>query len=258
MARLSLLPPMIVLLAGCKPGPVGPAGVPCQGCVDGTSIAPASVTDAHVGAAGITTRSKLPAALCYQDEANAFSQSQVMQANLSVGGALAVGTTEAPAAALDVRGEVRSEGLYQVGTAALTPYAITTRRYVIEAGPLTAGQVVPIDYGIMSALCRDLDGCTVTVVMLNYDGTNSLASRTSRLFLSQAGNRWQFANDVLGVDGDNVVQEWANWDCLFTDAETRTTNSNGRSDAGPGFGLLNVLGGSYSDATTICRVIIED
>lgn len=45
---------------------------------------------------------------------------------------------------------------------------------------------------------------------------------------------------------------------LFTDAEPTGAAPNGRADNAPGLWLLNVKGGSYSDLTTICRIIVED
>jgi hypothetical protein len=238
-------------------GPPGPPGVPCSGCVDAASVAPAAIQDAHVAASGITTRTKLPATLAYEDEPNVFTQPQTMQ-ELRVGGSVSVGSTDAPAAALDVRGEVFTEGLYQVGTAAPVPYRVTTRRYVVEAGPSVVGQVVPLDLAIMQALCQDIDGCRVTIQMVNFEPTGNTASRTAQLFLSQTTNAWRLDNDVLGVDGDGTTSEWVAWDCIFTDAENRTNSANGRADTAKGFGFLNAAGGTYNDTTTICRISFQD
>jgi hypothetical protein len=148
-----------------------------------------------------------------------------------------------------------------VGTNPLVPYAISTRRYVAEAGPNVTGQVIPIDNTIMSDLCRDVDGCQITLAMINWDGTKSVASRRFQLFVAEEGDYWRLGDDDIDrIDANNATSDKITWDCVFTDAETKTSNNNGRSDAGPGFGLLNLLGvaGSYADATTVCRVIIED
>ncbi|MCZ7687645.1 MAG: hypothetical protein M5U28_56460 [Sandaracinaceae bacterium] len=138
---------------------------------------------------------------------------------------------------------------------------MSERRYVVEAPPANVGRVIPLDVAIVDALCRDYDGCDVTVSMINWSASGepgNVASRNERLFISETSRWWRFANnDVSGFDG-TTIQEWSPWDCYFGDAETFTGSTNGRSDAGPGFGLLNVAGGSYSDATVTCRVTIED
>jgi hypothetical protein len=60
------------------------------------------------------------------------------------------------------------------------------------------------------------------------------------------------------LDGASGAQEYILNDCYFGDAETYLGTSNGRSDATVGWGLLNCQGCSYSDTTTICRVVLED
>jgi hypothetical protein len=171
------------------------------------------------------------------------------------------GLLSAPArgATVDVNGELRSDGLVQVGASSPGTYELSTRRYVIEAGPANVGRIVPIDSALTDALCRDLDGCMMTVAMINWDGQQNTASRSQRLFISTVSRSWRFANvDLDGVDGDGGSQEWSAWDCFLTDAETWTGRTNERADAAVGWSLLNVSGGSYSDATTSCRVIFED
>ncbi len=160
---------------------------------------------------------------------------------------------------VDVNGELRSDGLIQVGAASPGAYEMSTRRYVIEAPPANIGRVVPIDNTILDALCRDADGCQTTIVMVNWDGTGNSASRSERLFLSTSTRAWRVSNnDVDGTDSNGGVNEWTPWDCYLTDAETWTGTSNGRADPGVGWALLNVAGGGYSDTTTTCRVIFED
>lgn len=95
--------------------------------------------------------------------------------------------------------------------------------------------------------------------MINWDGTGQIASRTARLFLSETNTAWRFADhDTSGIDSNAAIQEYAVFDCYFTDAETPTGAPNGRTDAAAGFGLLNIAGGLYSDATTTCRVVMID
>jgi hypothetical protein len=179
--------------------------------------------------------------------------------NLSIANGLLI----APAGGtlVDVNGELRSDGIRLVGTGAPTTYEVSMRRYVVDSTPATVGRVIPLDSTLVDALCRDIDGCNVTVSMINWDASGqpgNVASRQERLFISATSRWWRFANnDVAGFDG-TTVQEWQPWDCYFGDAETYTGTTNGRADATAGFGLLNVAGGTYSDATVTCRVTIED
>jgi hypothetical protein len=160
---------------------------------------------------------------------------------------------------VDVNGELRSNGLIQVGASSPGTYEISTRRYIVDAPPANVGRVVPIDSTVMDALCRDADGCMMTLGMINWDGTQNNASRSQKLFIAQSARSWRFANvDLDGTDSNGSVQEWSAWDCFLTDAETWTGTTNGRADPGVGWALLNVQGGSYSDTTTTCRVIFED
>ncbi len=160
---------------------------------------------------------------------------------------------------VDVNGELRSDGLIQIGAASPGTYEISTRRYVVEAPPANIGRVVPIDNAVMDALCRDADGCMMTLAMINWDGQQTAASRSQKLFIPTTTRSWRFANvDLEGVDSNGSIQEWSAWDCFLTDAETWTGTANGRADPAVGWALLNVQGGSYSDTLTTCRVIFED
>ena len=97
--------------------------------------------------------------------------------------------------------------------------------------------------------------------MVNWDAARpgSVASREERLFVSETSRWWRFGNnDVSSLDGDGGVGEWRVWDCFFSDSENFTGTANGRADTTTGFALLNVAGGTYSDARTTCRLIIED
>jgi hypothetical protein len=138
----------------------------------------------------------------------------------------------------------------------------TGGRYVVSAPPAQVGRVVPLDSARMDQLCRDEDGCEVTVQMVNWAPVaqpGNVASRSQRLFVSQNSRWWRFSNvDVDGGDGNGVLNEWATWDCIFTDAETYTGVANGRADPGIGFALLNVAGGDYSDTAVTCRIVVED
>jgi hypothetical protein len=142
------------------------------------------------------------------------------------------------------------------------PFEVGHRRYVVEAGPGQVGRVVPFDVALMDGLCRDADGCQVTIQLVNWDAAaqpGNVASRSERLFVSQTKRLWRLANiDLSGRDDSGSLNEWIVYDCFFTDGETFTDADNGRSDDGPGFALLNLGGGSYSDLTVTCRAVIED
>lgn len=165
--------------------------------------------------------------------------------------------TTVPQAPLHVNGHIRSQGIYQVGIGTPTTYLYNTQRYILDATPAEVGKVVPLDDTIMSSFCRDKDGCIVSIQTINAGGLGAVWSRTSRLYYSETSTQWRFDNDVLGTDSNSVTHEWITWDCYFTDAETWTGSANGRADNEQGFGLLNFKGG-LSDATTTCRVVIED
>ena len=171
-----------------------------------------------------------------------------------------------------------AQAIYQSGRGASEQvlYADSVNRYIVEAPAADVGRVVPLNPAIVSNFCRDKDGCTVSIQMINWDTMNypSLVSnREERLFIAEedvAGilpsrTWWQIQGTTengyaRGLDGDSVTHEWRVWDCILTDAENSTDSSNGRTDnAGQGgFGLLNVSGGSFSDITTMCRVVLFD
>jgi hypothetical protein len=159
---------------------------------------------------------------------------------------------------VSVNGALNLLGVYKVGDAAPTTYTYSPRRYVVDAPPSKVGVVVPLDQTLVSALCKTIDGCMLTVAMINWNGTGVIGSRHERLFLSTTSNVWRLSNDTDGVDDNGGTQEWSPWDCSFTDAETSTGSGNQRADNGPGFGLLNQAGGGYNDIDTTCRVIIEN
>jgi hypothetical protein len=160
---------------------------------------------------------------------------------------------------VDVNGELRSDGLLQVGAASPGTYEISQRRYIVEAPAANVGRGVPIDSAVLDDLCRDADGCLMTLAMLDWSTARNIASRTEKLFITTTNRAWRFSNnDLDGTDSNGSIQEWSAWDCFLTDAETWTGTSNGRADAAVGWALLNVAGGSYPDATTGCRVIFED
>ena len=160
-----------------------------------------------------------------------------------------------------VKGKVHHDAVYKAGNAAATSYEVTTERYIVEAVPANVGSVVALDHALVQALCRDKDGCYLVLQMVNWDSggqPGNVASLSAHLFLSEDSNWWRLSDvHVDGLDSNDTPQEWTVYDCYFGDAET-AGNSNQRFDAGPGFGLLNIAGGSFSDDTTTCRVLLSD
>lgn len=180
------------------------------------------------------------------------------------GGRVSIGGG-APSSTLDVNGELRTNGVYQNGTAAAAAFEHTLTTYVVDAPPSQVGRVVPVDTAIFDALCRDLDGCDVTLAMVNWDPAQpgNAAHGAGRMFLSSSSRWWRMSEHLgaaAGLDGNNQVQEYRAFDCFLTDAETLTVPfvPNGRVDQGPGFGVLNCQGCDNSDTTTTCRLIVRD
>ncbi len=128
---------------------------------------------------------------------------------------------------------------------------IATKREVLNT--------VPLDMDKVYDLCRDENGCTVTLGMKDWDDgkPGNIASRGPyRLFLSQTSDWWRLSNtDAEGVDGDgkwkHILQAW---DCYFTDAEFI---GGTHTDTSLQFGLLN-WNTSYNDPDMVCILIIED
>jgi hypothetical protein len=176
-------------------------------------------------------------------------------------GKVGVGTTT-PSSELDVEGEIRHNAIFQPsGGGAETAYEVSTLKYIIEAAPAQVGIVQPINHTILKQLCKDKDGCRVTIQMVNWDTgqPGNIASRQEHFFISETSNWWRATNnDVNGLDNNGGNHEWSAWDCYFTDSENSTNTSNGRTDSAEGFGLLNARGGSYSDANVTCRIVVED
>jgi hypothetical protein len=177
------------------------------------------------------------------------------------GGKLGVGVTS-PAEAVDVAGNVQTQATLTVDGGTPTSYPVTTKEYIVEATPAMVGRLIPLDTTIVEALCRDKDGCDVVLQMLNWDAAGKPGLSTTRrgfMHVSET-SRWfryfEGGGDLL--DGNNSVDEIGQYDCILTDAEIAADFNNGRYDVGAGWGLLNFKGGSYSDTTTTCRLVVKD
>lgn len=169
---------------------------------------------------------------------------------------------------VDVNGQVTERATY-TADGVTSAYTVSKERYIVESSSTTVGVVQQLDHTIVTRLCQDLDGCDITIGMVNWSPSEpgNVASLQFRLFYSQteqSGSYWWRTTDTAnnthfeGKDGDGSLEQLTVYDCFLVDAETSTNSSNGRLDNNPGFGLLNAAGGSYSDVSVTCRVIIED
>ena len=147
----------------------------------------------------------------------------------------------------------------QIDGAAIEVQEKINEVYMVDVTPDKIGIVQPLDHSIIERLCRDDDGCRYTIHMVNFNSSGKAGLSAMRgpriLYLSQTSNWWRNSADQEGVDG-NTTHNMSSWDCYITDAETSTNTSNGRSDNGAGFGVLNLAGGDYFDNT--CRFIFVD
>jgi len=130
-------------------------------------------------------------------------------------------------------------------------YAEATKREVLNT--------VSLDMDKIYDLCRDKEGCNVTVGMRDprsKDAPGEVASTgPHRLFLSQTSNYWRLSTNALGEDGNGTTEHILNaWDCYFTDGEY-IGGSN--TDNTVQLGLLN-WNDTYKDPNMVCILIIED
>lgn len=178
-----------------------------------------------------------------------------------------------------ISGTLRYQALHEIGGDPPTSHEVSTQRYIFEvpADVDTIGVPQPLDVGLVNSLCRDKEGCQITLQMVNWDPAGepgAVASRTGRLLLSETTSQFRFNESIesglKGVDGatTNVVS-WQLYDCVFTDGETPGFALNHVIDAREGFALLNCTDAAspppgapslcgFSDATTVCRVVIAD
>jgi hypothetical protein len=117
---------------------------------------------------------------------------------------------------------------------------------------------------VVKAMCQDLDGCSIALMMVNHANDGVAAQAVGRMHMSASTNAWRVEMDRgsgngegWGVDGDGALQEYSSWDCYITDGES-TGSNNARADSGAGLGILNCAGCAYSDTTTTCRLVVSD
>lgn len=134
----------------------------------------------------------------------------------------------------------------------------TAGKYHLEATKATVNATVPVDMSIVNALCKDGDGCDVTVGMKDWDNAQvgMIASRGPyKLYMSKTSNAWRLSNDAQGNDGNGTVEHILGpWDCYFTDGQY--VGASG-SDPAVGFGLMN-YNSAYGDPDMVCTLDIDD
>jgi hypothetical protein len=185
-----------------------------------------------------------------------------------------------------ISGKLRYNALLQVGDDTPVPYEVSTQRYIVEAPPSTVGEVVRFDSGIVDSLCRDREGCQVSLQMEGADPAKpgQVVSRTTWLFLSEISDWFRYGaagssslfnpyGDVEEIEGEDdlgaqyltTAGEWWLGDCILTQAETvLESGDNLRGDNFVGFGLLNCENSiapehcMFDDAATLCRVEFKD
>jgi type II secretory pathway pseudopilin PulG len=173
-------------------------------------------------------------------------------------GNVGIGTTN-PEAKLQVAGNTLFLADKKVN-ANISTYYVTKKRYHVEATKAVVTNTVSLDMAIVNALCKDEDGCSVTLGMRDWDSAaqpGNVASRGPyRFYISQSSNWWRLSNtDSAGNDGDGVVQHILYvWDCYFTDG---TYTSGSGSDPSVQLGLLN-WNANYTDPNMVCVLDIDD
>lgn len=131
--------------------------------------------------------------------------------------------------------------------------------YHLEATKATVTNTVPVDMAAVNALCKDGDGCDITIGMRDWDNAwvGTTASRGPyRLYMSPTSSAWRVSNtDAQGHDGNSVVEHiLSSWDCYFTDGQYA---SGAGTDASVGFGLMN-YNSAYNDPDMVCTLDIQD
>ena len=178
-------------------------------------------------------------------------------AKLAINGNVGIGTAT-PGAKLQVNGNTLLLADKRVNEVVST-YFVSKKRYHVEATKAVVRNTVPLDMTIVNDLCKDEDGCEVTLGMRNWASVSdpgSVASRGPyRFYMSQTSNWWRLSNtDVQGFDGNTVQHILTAWDCYFTDGEY---TSGAGTDSSVQMGLLNWTD-EYNDPQMVCTLDIDD
>lgn len=188
--------------------------------------------------------------------------------DLNVSGNLAV------AGSFSLNSDLSINAIREIGDSKGNPptvesYAVSTRRYVLEAkDDGNTPDSVPVNDAVLTQLCQDIDGCTITLGMRDWEpahGRGMLATIGPVRFSISANKtngtrdwdmRLQAGNNTAGTDGSGGTQHAIiAWDCIFTDSAY--ANGQDLGDTQTGFALLN-WHGSYNSADMVCVLIIED
>lgn len=168
--------------------------------------------------------------------------------------------TPRPTEKLDVRGGVQYLGVRQIDN---VTRALPTKlkRYYVEATKAQENLTVPLDMALMNALCRDVEGCQITLGMRNAHPGDPTFPRVEdsgpqRLFLTRSRNRWYTSNSTrTNEDGNGRANNILIVDaCFLTDGEFTPTS---RSDDAVQLGLLN-FDTPARDPSMVCFLIIDD
>lgn len=175
-----------------------------------------------------------------------------------------------------VRGDLTVEGRVQaraIGVlarvdqdGAASTEALDVGRYRAELARGTADRLMPLDMGVMRALCGDRDGCWATLALQDMAYTDArgvlqsgvlLASAPIRLFLPPGNvDRWSVAGASFGLDGDGSgAAILAKSPCAFTDQDVLS------DDTRPGLSLqATALGNANADYYQVpltCTLLVE-
>lgn len=144
-------------------------------------------------------------------------------------------------------------------------YYVSKKRYHVEMtkDPVdpTSARLIPLDMSILDELCRDEDGCTVTMGERNYDSVNRPGAVTVqgpyKLFLSQSSDWYNISGPGdNSEDGDGYTRFLVGGgDCDFTDADFTTGNSP--TDDRVGLALL-VRDLWWHDPNLVCILDFDD
>lgn len=144
------------------------------------------------------------------------------------------------------------------GSSTFSQYNINRKRYIWELdGTFPTKSSISIPNSILNDLCRDDDGCKVTLAMTKWDGiTQEVASKSFQFFMG-LNNQWRTDESngpTSGVDGNSSIQHAGILFNMvyFTDGSYPTSTGN---DNSVGMSLLKWDGFPQS---TVCRLIIED
>jgi hypothetical protein len=176
-----------------------------------------------------------------------------------------VGTT-APKEKLTVVGAVQHDGVSNTdGTE--KRYPTTLKRYHIAATKASVDKTVPLNNTHFRQLCRDRDGCLVTLGMRDWSDAQPNATVTVgpyRFYLATTGTTFRKITDPVDLNDQTLVKQDKNdiaenalqaWGCFLTDGEFE--NRVG-TDSTIGFGLLNLSGVGFDDPDMVCELTIDD